>query len=90
MELDLPAASGSTAEISTAAINLAEDSEPLPAVVIGSEAWHSQVPAVSVPFVLCIKKVSKIHVVCNSKYFDGHGVFATVSGTYLFHTQYLE
>lgn len=34
-------------EITTNPINLAEDTEPLPPVVLGSEAWHGQVPAVS-------------------------------------------
>lgn len=46
MDLDVPAAGGST-EIASQAISLAEDTEPLPAVVIGSEVWHSQVPEVS-------------------------------------------
>lgn len=31
-------------------INLSDDPDPLPAVVLGSEPWHSQVPAVMNPF----------------------------------------
>lgn len=46
MDLDVPAAGGSSA-IASHAINLSEDTEPLPSVVIGSEVWHSQVPEVS-------------------------------------------
>lgn len=44
MELDSPATSTSSNE--SVSINLSDDGDPLPAVVIGSEPWHSQVPAV--------------------------------------------
>lgn len=48
MELDVVSAAGGSSEIAANAINLSsDDSEPLPAVVIGSEVWHSQVPEVS-------------------------------------------
>lgn len=46
MELNSPATS--TASNESVSINLSDvEGDPLPAVVIGSEAWHSQVPAVS-------------------------------------------
>lgn len=59
MELDSPAAS--TASMENTSINLSNvEGEPLPSVVIGSEAWHGQVPAVrylkqtrSVLFTIC-------------------------------------
>lgn len=46
MELDEQEASGSSNEVETPVLNLHDDTEPLPAVIIGSEPWHSQVPAV--------------------------------------------
>lgn len=47
MELDNPATS--TSSIENASINLSEgDGDPLPSVVIGSESWHNQVPAVRI------------------------------------------
>lgn len=49
MECDMPSAGGST-EMLAAAVSLADDGEP---VVIGSESWHSQVPAVS--FIIIFK-----------------------------------
>lgn len=61
MELNSPATSTSSNE--SVSINLSDvEGDPLPAVVIGSEAWHSQVPAVSfsntpILFVLKINSV---------------------------------
>lgn len=46
MELDEQEASGSSSEVETPVLNLNDDTEPLPTVIIGSEPWHSQVPAV--------------------------------------------
>lgn len=47
MELDSPATSTSSSE--NASINLSEvEGDPLPPVVIGTESWHNQVPAVGV------------------------------------------
>lgn len=46
MECDVSSAAGGSTEFNTS-INLTDENEPLPAVVIGSEGWHSQVPAVS-------------------------------------------
>lgn len=49
MELDEQEASGSASEIVSSALNLEDDTEPLPSVMFGAEPWHSQIPAVSVP-----------------------------------------
>lgn len=51
MEVDEQEASGSSNELTnsiSSIINLQNDSEPMPAVEIGSESWHDQVPAVSI------------------------------------------
>lgn len=47
MELDEQEASGSSNEVVSSALNLEDDTEPLPSVMFGAEAWHSQIPAVS-------------------------------------------
>lgn len=71
MELDSPATSTSSNE--SASISLSEvDSEPLPAVVIGSEAWHSQVPAVCCYLILtCAGVLHKFFVGMGSYYRKG-------------------
>lgn len=54
MDVDEQEPSGSSTEsdrVTLPPLNLENDSEPLPKVVIGSEGWHSQVPADWVPLI---------------------------------------
>lgn len=53
MDVDEQEPSGSTVETPTPLpeLNIADDPEPLPKVVLGSEGWHGQVPADWVPLI---------------------------------------